>query len=225
MFEAQCIISLVQELKNKTLAGNLFVELLQEFTNLENESSEEEGKYSERHLMLLQVLIICSEVLGPDIVQNITQVCTMIKVLLSNQDIETLHLALGILNVLLNGNIKLEQGEEILLFELTPELENLTIHQESSIRQLAEILHNKINARDQSWLKADASVETSNSHPKDPKEKIKEILKDLNDPLLPVRAAGLVELRKLVLSKDPIAEKNLDKVLNIFKTQIFDEDS
>ena len=32
---------------------------------------------------------------------------------------------------------------------------------------------------------------------------LKEILKDLNDPIIPIRAAGLVALRKLVLIHSP----------------------
>lgn len=218
-FEAKCIISLVEELHIKTLAGNLFVDLLQEFTYLQNQL---EGKYSERHMMLLQVLIVCSEVLGPDIVQNVTQVCVLMKILLSSQDVETLTLSLGIMNILLNGSIKIGQDEELLLLELIPELELLTTHEENSISELANTLFHKISSRDQSWLK---SEKITPSETKESKEKIKDILRDLNDPLLPVRASGLVALRRLVLAKDPIAEKNLDRILTIFKTQIFDDDS
>lgn len=54
-------------------------------------------------MMMLQILIICSESLGPKIVQNVSQTCTLLKVLLAHQDVETLTLALGILQVLLNG--------------------------------------------------------------------------------------------------------------------------
>ncbi len=51
---------------------------------------------------------------------------------------------------------------------------------------------------------------------------LKDILKDLSDPLIPVRASGLVALRKLVLCKDPTIEHQLDKVVDIFLTQLQD---
>lgn len=122
------------------------------------------------------------------------------------------------------GSVKLGPDEEILLFELIPELETLSASTEPNIQQLAALLHGKITSRDSSW--ASSQYQPSLSEPgQDPRETIKSILRDLNDPLLPVRAHGLIELRKLVLSRDPIAQNNLEKILNIFKTQIAEEDS
>jgi hypothetical protein len=78
-------------------------------------------------------------------------------------------------------------------------------------------------------------------------EEIKRIMDDIRDPLLPVRAHGLIALRysihsiynfkfmqmdfyiftyrKLVLRKDPEVKKYATKVLDIFWSQINDEDS
>lgn len=53
---------------------------------------------------------------------------------------------------------------------------------------------------------------------------VEQILAELRDPLLPVRAQALVALRKLVLAKDEFARANRDKILDIFQTQLRDSD-
>jgi hypothetical protein len=50
-------------------------------------------------------------------------------------------------------------------------------------------------------------------------------MKDLTDPMLPVRAHGLIVLRRLVLEKDPAALSRLDVICNIFHSQLRDTDS
>jgi hypothetical protein len=53
---------------------------------------------------------------------------------------------------------------------------------------------------------------------------VEQILAELRDPLLPVRAQALVALRKLVLAKDEFARSNKDRILDIFQTQLRDSD-
>lgn len=70
------------------------------------------------------------------------------------------------------------------------------------------------------------NIDSDSKSEEDSKEKItiKEILEGLSNPLVPIRAHALVSLRKMVLSKDSITTKNLDKILNIFVKQLFDSD-
>jgi hypothetical protein len=50
-------------------------------------------------------------------------------------------------------------------------------------------------------------------------------LQNLSDPLLPVRAHGLVMLRKLVLSKDSATLANMARVMDALRAQLRHEDS
>lgn len=50
-------------------------------------------------------------------------------------------------------------------------------------------------------------------------------MEDLSDSLLPVRAHGLIALRKLLLAKDPTTLKSYNQILSIFFEQIADEDT
>eukprot|EP01114_Cavostelium_apophysatum_P022840 TRINITY_DN8403_c0_g1_i1.p1 TRINITY_DN8403_c0_g1~~TRINITY_DN8403_c0_g1_i1.p1 ORF type:complete len:982 (-),score=260.75 TRINITY_DN8403_c0_g1_i1:105-3050(-) len=228
LWEAECVVQLLKEINDELLAGNLFVELLHEFARIKNRK-----EHSERFLILLQILAILSEQMGPSLLKNIVQVCTLLKSLLAMEsdkdptgieppDQDTLALALGVLSTLLNGSVKVKKEEEILLFDLLPELEAIaesTTNEE--IHQLASETRMKIMTRDPSWIAPEETPSANESAKFD----IKEILKDLNDPLIPVRAHGLVTLRRMVLNRDAVAQKNLTKILNIFQTQIQHDDS
>jgi hypothetical protein len=123
-------------------------------------------------------------------------------------------------------------------------LERLEHHEVSSIAEITRDLRLKILTRDKSWFqglinfylnykilkfhfitfvvnflffKAQEVNEVSS-------EQLREALKDINDPMLPVRAHGLIVLRRLVLAKDPLTMKNLPKILSLFQNQLKDED-
>lgn len=53
---------------------------------------------------------------------------------------------------------------------------------------------------------------------------MKEALRSLEEPILPIRAHGLVTLKQLVMSKTPGVEEKLPAIINMFLTQIHDED-
>ena len=115
-------------------------------------------------------------------------------------------------------------------------------HPEEHISTLATELHVRIITRDRSWF-SDSTTETGNTHsriffrgvtfhetiartetPSLFRKDVEQILAELRDPLLPVRAQALVALRKLVLAKDEFARANRDKILDIFQTQLRDSD-
>ena len=54
-------------------------------------------------MILLHVLASMSEDMGPEVLQNVIQVCTFLQVMLDSMDIEKVTLALGILSSLLEG--------------------------------------------------------------------------------------------------------------------------
>ncbi len=73
--------------------------------------------------------------------------------------------------------------------------------------------------RDGGWSEAAASSAPSSQGAGD----LKEILEELQDPLLPVRAHGLMELRRLVLNQHAAVSQNLPYILGLFSSQLTDE--
>lgn len=51
-----------------------------------------------------------------------------------------------------------------------------------------------------------------------------EAMKEISDPLVAVRAHGLITLRSLVLTKDQHVLENLQELISIFKSSIVEED-
>eukprot|EP00026_Physarum_polycephalum_P001945 Phypoly_transcript_01948.p1 GENE.Phypoly_transcript_01948~~Phypoly_transcript_01948.p1 ORF type:complete len:950 (+),score=91.12 Phypoly_transcript_01948:150-2852(+) len=231
--EATALVTLLKEMKNDKLAGNLFVDLLSEFLASKPDSSNyifldedpltADFPSQQRYLVLLEVVAIIGEQMGASVLKNVLQVCTLLKILLTHEDPETLSLSLGLVVALLSGGIKVSVEEETLIYDLVPQLDQLTNHPDAQIVEMAAHIKTLILANDPIWKESQMS-EGSSSAPK-LNEEIKKIMEDIRDPLLPVRAHGLISLRKLVLRKDPDVKKYALKMLDIFWSQISDEDS
>ena len=56
------------------------------------------------------------------------------------------------------------------------------------------------------------------------REMLREILKQLRDPMMPVRTMGLVSLRELILKKSPLVERNVPKILGTFMDHLKDDE-
>ncbi|EGC31098.1 hypothetical protein DICPUDRAFT_95597 [Dictyostelium purpureum] len=235
-WEADCIVSIFEIMKGDSLAGDLFVDLLNEFSILQQQKT----KRSHQYYVLIQFIIIMSEGLGSAVLKNVVQVCTFVKVLLSRsiskhnsgketeEDIESLTLSLGILTTLLTGEITVRKDEEIIVFDLLTLVEQLSYHSNEIISTMASQIKTIITAKKPIWLTDQQQDGEGDDHlttAKEQGDKLKEILKDLSDPLLPIRAHALIQLRKMVLSKSGLIEQNLNNVLEIFKTQIGDDDT
>ncbi|KAK5582970.1 hypothetical protein RB653_004560 [Dictyostelium firmibasis] len=238
-WEADCIVSIFEIMKGDNLAGDLFVDLLNEFSMLQQRKDTKRGH---QYYVLIQFIIIMSEGLGAAVLKNVIQVCTFIKVMLSRsitksnsgkedeEDIESLTLSLGILTTLLTGEIKVRKDEEIIVFDLLSLVEQLSYHSNEMIATMASQIKTIITAKKPIWLinDNDGMVGDNGSQTSSPTgqgNKLKEILNDLTHPLLPIRAHALIELRRLVLSKSGLIEQNLKNVLEIFKTQVNDDDT
>merc|ERR1719383_448323 len=50
-------------------------------------------------------------------------------------------------------------------------------------------------------------------------------LYDIDDPLVPVRGHGIIGLTRLIEDKDPETLENIEKTLEIFKSNLEDEDT
>ena len=118
--------------------------------------------------------------------------------------------------------MKLKQEEIILIYDLEPEIEVIEMNY-PELAELASDLRTKILVNDKSaWVKSDDEDEIIENNGI---ENLDTILKDLSDPLLPVRGHGLIALRRLVLARNPDADKNLQKILSIFRNQLDDNDT
>lgn len=126
----------------------------------------------------------------------------------------------------------MKEEEIILIYDLEPELENIELNY-PNLAELASELRTKILVNDKStWVISEEKDENedqdNNKGQKNPYyniEKLDKILKDLSDPLLPVRGHGLIALRRLVLAKDEDANLNFQKILSIFRNQLDDNDT
>lgn len=96
--EAECITDLIKECDDNELAGNLFVELMNEMQILD--------EADERYLILFQWLIQMLDEFGESILSNIVQVCVFLKVVLKSKNEKILALALAIISALLSGLLK-----------------------------------------------------------------------------------------------------------------------
>jgi len=108
--EAELLIELLKENNDDSLTGNLFVELLNLFIKLKMEAVADE-----RHLALLQLLALMSDTIGPSVLRDVVQVCTLLKVLLVDfTDEETLTVCLGLIITLASGAVAIKKEEEFL---------------------------------------------------------------------------------------------------------------
>eukprot|EP01133_Synstelium_polycarpum_P008955 gene8955-10501_t len=240
-WETECLVGILQLMKNDKLAGDLFIDLLNEYASIER--VEVTKREATRYFVLMQFLVVVSESLGASAIKNVLQVATLIDVMLSRsidkaatgneteEDVESTTVALGILATLLTGEIKVRKEEEILVFNLLTHLEHLMSHPNDMVSVMATQLKTVITAKKPIWLDESQDVSGGNgTSSADQSSRLKVVLEDLSHPLLPVRAHGLIELRRLVLESkrnDPttIVQRNLDNIIDIFKTQINDDDT
>jgi len=204
------------------LIGDLFVQLLNDFV------SETKSKH---YIRLLEALALMSEQFGPAVLSDVVQICTFASVMLSSDNQDLIDLSLALVNLLLSGGVTLEVGEELLIFDMVPQLERLTSHSDADTARLARELCSQALTKDPQWRSASIPSPRTGSSTEDrfsgaaTEESIRTVLRDIGDPLLPVRAHGLIALRRLVLRQDEVTLRNLDRVLKIFRAQLHHTDS
>lgn len=79
-------------------------------------------------------------------------------------------------------------------YDLVPLLDQLINHPESQISEMAAHVKTLILTNDSVWKDLETTGESTTPTPK-LNEEIKRIMEDVRDPLLPVRAHGLICLR------------------------------
>lgn len=139
---------------------------------------------------------------------------------------ETLTLAIGLISALLGTKQNLKQYHSQLM-SLQPHLEALSKrHPDSDTRDILCELHICIVTHGAVWFETPQQDKQKQLVNGDEAESLfRNAMKELLDPLLPVRAHALRQLTSLVQTKDLEAISNSEKLLLIFRQQLEHSDS
>ena len=223
------IVELLEEIDDSFLSGNLFVELLFDFSllkqsvNLEMPAILEDPSHLFKQLTVSQLLMkMVSTISAKSLFHNAFQVCNFLKIMLEQSDNESHLLCLLILDNLIGGKMKLKKEEENLVLDFLPNLKLMQDDPNNELAQMARNLVKKISEKKNGWI---VEEEKKEENCESEVENLQNCLNDLGDPLLPVRAHGLITLRKLILEKDKETLENTGRILDIFTEQLRDEDT
>jgi hypothetical protein len=224
------------------LLGDLFVQLLVEFV-ASHENATDPGasgsKQSERGMVALQVLLGMSEYLGENVLANVVHVCMFVQSMLKSDDEEILSLSLTILDMLTQSasKIKLSAAEvDVLLIDTLNPLKLISMESDNEpIRAFAGQLFTRIK----DLITLNAVNRPSTPGGEDPifnpsarqsveaphAASVDEAIADIASPIAPIRAGGLIQLRRFLLMQDKTAIARLPAVLQIFGDNLSNEDS
>ncbi|XP_078043925.1 transport and golgi organization 6 isoform X2 [Augochlora pura] len=143
------------------------------------------------------------------------------QMLPAKDDCEILYVSLMLIKIILSERKKalnLPAFNEFKLFlEERRTVSNMPTQLLVLMKELIELIENQGQPKRKNYQ--DLSVECRST------KKFDDAVKDLTDPLLPVRAHGLIVLTKLIETKDPCAIARQIVVLQIFKENLKHEDS
>lgn len=204
---------------------------------------------SERQIRQMHILMPLLEQIGPSVLRNTVQICLFIKNMLdSDEDEELQVLALTILKEVLALSIVSRSEADILLVELLTPLKSLFDHKSEFISGLAQHCHEEIergmrtdpkqttadtdsNAA-ATGIQADDDPQSLSESAKKRKwvlnphaSSVEEALKMIANPLIPIRAGGLIQLRRFLLREDKDAMEKLPFIMDTFVTHLSNSDS
>jgi hypothetical protein len=194
---------------------------------------------SEKQLRIIHALMPLIEQLGPSVLRNAVQICVFIKSLLESEDEEILVLSLHILQQILETKLISRSEADILLIDLLTPLNSLKNHSSDQIGPLADHCHEEIMKYAQSSEIETSSTSTTSTDATSgpdaaPKRKwvlephatsVDDALKMISNPLVPIRAGGLIQLRRYILREDPEALSKLPSILDTFMRHLENDDS
>lgn len=204
----------------------------------------EERVIGDDTVLLLQVIKLMIEKFGSAIMKNATQTLAFVKFLLlihedsnngEDEDVaekhENISTALGILSALLAGGFSLEHEKhnntlaefDARVQDIVPILQRLAKYLADA--QIADMAATALLCIESKQYLLHVGIQEPDDADSRNNSKLTTILADLRDPLLPVRAHGVLQLRQLVLAKEPAMKKHVGRLLSIFETQLKDDDS
>ncbi|KAL0481746.1 hypothetical protein AKO1_012363, partial [Acrasis kona] len=242
--QAQCIIQLLKLIKNESVAGDLFMHLITQFTALKIRDRDDNIKLQSQlgianesslptdTMLLLHSIQLMIQHMGVSIMKNTSQAIRLVKLLLlcrdqippsqdDHEQDESITMALGLLSAILNGAVPIQEQERVQLQDLIPILSSIRDDDQQVSEMCSACL---LSIRTQSYtIHHDKGSNESDRI----KMCIDNVLSDLKDPLLPIRAHGIMCLRNLVLKDGhhPIMKQQIESMLNIFVAHLKDDDS
>ncbi|CAF0924975.1 unnamed protein product [Brachionus calyciflorus] len=160
------------------------------------------------------------------IVQNFEEIINFCHILIENFskyssliEEELIQLVLSIVSVFTSGTIEIEYEVKQKLQILLPGLLNLK-NKFSNVEEMIDSLY--VSIATYTGIKSDNEkvlIEEIQS------DEFSRVLKDVNDPLIPISAHGFVELRKLIEKKDEKCLQNVDKLVELTLKGVKNEDS
>lgn len=143
----------------------------------------------------------------------------------ANNGITFISSGLALLSSLVTGIIKIGKENAVTLRDLLPVLEPLREHANPAIGQQATTVMTAIATKNPRWLAADDGSDLAGDEAAKSASLLEEVLKDLEDPLLPIRTHALVALRKMVQAKDVCVSENVPGILALFAAHLEHPDS
>ncbi|KAH6570568.1 hypothetical protein BASA62_004296 [Batrachochytrium salamandrivorans] len=228
----------VQELERPTVIGELFIRIL-EGSLLAKRVHEDSDKdpVSDINIGLTSVIsnqelinmrhaamvIAMMNQFGDTLLQNTNQILKFIKTTLIESELDSISLALTLLKEIFSNDVlNLDAEGKHTAVEIKIILHTLTLHENETVRAMSQGARIAIMAQTGTPLSATAEHDTL-AHKQN--TDFRNALKELGDPLLPLRAHGMSVLRRLVLESAPVARENLDSVITIFLDMVEDPDS
>ncbi|XP_015600322.1 transport and Golgi organization protein 6 homolog [Cephus cinctus] len=143
------------------------------------------------------------------------------KVLITENDMEALYIGLMLIQMILTERGKPKDWKPFtdLLNYLTGVRGSIKEHAELNVLIEELIIIIKTKGKSVTRHYEDMSVDSKKS------SEYEKAIKDLADPLLPIRAHGLIVLTKLIESRDPNIMANKDIILCFFQENLKDDDS
>lgn len=226
----------------------------QTFVELENRMNNLEIEINSKIVYFTQLSCIFESVSPEDMIEKhekIIEFCRLIleKIIMltladtAESESELIHLIFSVVSVFTTGLIELSDHVKRSLGEFLPLLAKFKeVNMSIEMNGMAEVLVENIqklldptdrnNNNDNNKEQKAGMKEAIRSDKNKNRVLIEEIedeysscLKDINDPLVPVRAHGLVTLRKLVEKRDQQAIDDFDKVLDMSMRNLKFEDS
>ncbi|XP_004348930.1 hypothetical protein CAOG_02180 [Capsaspora owczarzaki ATCC 30864] len=191
------------------------------------------SKHAQR---LLQVILTVAEGLGAELLKSTSHLVAFARIMLQNDDVETVVMCLSLLGAVLAGAVELSVRDASLLASLGPVLDETGrrfADDETIVELIADLrvnLHTRHGSEAQegassSEAAADAAAKRTAESEAASAASFELVLEQLRDPLLPVRAHALIELRNKILARDSTTVSRIKMVLAVFQSQLVHPDT
>ena len=152
------------------------------------------------------------------VVDSLAQGLRFVTTMLAVGDRESMFISLGLLETMLSGIVRIGGDDAKALDGMVPVLGPLTKSDDPEIAAMASAIRIAIATRNPRWAGGGGASAPEEAGPK--RMALDAVLVELQDPIVPVRAHAVMELRKLVLARDEATLANVPMLLGLFAEQL-----